>query len=69
MPLLKPVLVISGEADWILPPADARKIFDVVPGRSKTFLSFPNAAHDGSWASAPEQYRRAVLEFLDSSLK
>jgi pimeloyl-ACP methyl ester carboxylesterase len=64
-----PVLVISGEADWIVPPADARKIFDVIPGRSKAFLSFPNASHDGAWSSAPEQYRKAVLGFLDSSLK
>jgi len=64
-----PVLVISGEADWIVPPADARKIFTVIPNRSKTFLSFPNASHDGAWSSAPEQYRKLVLAFLDSSLK
>jgi len=64
-----PVLVISGEADWIVPPADARRIFDVIPGRSKVFLTVPNASHDGGYFSAPEQYRKAVLGFLGSSLK
>jgi len=64
-----PVLVISGEADWIVPPADARKIFAVLPNRSKTFRSFPKASHDGAWSSAPDRYRTAVLGFLDSNLR
>jgi len=63
-----PALIISGEADWIVPPADARKIFAAIPNPSKTFLSFPNASHDGAWSSAPDRYRTAVLQFLDSSL-
>jgi fermentation-respiration switch protein FrsA (DUF1100 family) len=64
-----PVLVISGEADWIVPPADARRLFAVIPGRSKAFLSIPHASHDGAYSSAPEQYRNALLGFLGSSLK
>lgn len=64
-----PVMIVSGEADWIAPPADARKIFAVIPSRSGQFLSFPGAAHDGAWPSSPDRYRKAVLGFLDQSLK
>jgi fermentation-respiration switch protein FrsA (DUF1100 family) len=63
-----PVLVISGEADWIVPPADARKVFAAIDGRGKEFLSVPNAGHDGTYSAAPELYRNAVLGFLDRSL-
>jgi pimeloyl-ACP methyl ester carboxylesterase len=64
-----PVLIISGEADWIVPPADARTIFAAIPRPRKEFRSFPKAGHDGAYASAPELYRDAVLGFLDRSLK
>lgn len=64
-----PVLIVSGEADWIAPPADARKIFATIPGSGKTFSSIPNASHDGTYSSAPEMYEHAVLVFLDNSLK
>jgi alpha-beta hydrolase superfamily lysophospholipase len=64
-----PVLIVSGEADWIVPPADARKIFAAIPGTRKTLISIPHASHDGTYSAAPELYRNAVLGFLDSSLK
>jgi fermentation-respiration switch protein FrsA (DUF1100 family) len=64
-----PVLIISGEADWVVPPADARKIFGAIPGQRKAFLSIPKAAHDGAYSSAPDLYRNAVLRFLDDNLK
>jgi len=64
-----PVLVVSGEADWIVPPADARKIFAAIPGSQKTFVSVPGASHDGAYSSAPEFYRNAVLGFLESNLR
>jgi len=64
-----PVLIVSGEADWIVPTADARRIFAVIAGQHKSFVSVPNASHDGTYTSAPELYQKAVLGFLDSSLK
>jgi len=64
-----PVLIVSGEADWIVPPADARRILAAIPGTRKRFLSVPNAAHDGTYSAAPALYRNAVLGFLDSSLQ
>jgi fermentation-respiration switch protein FrsA (DUF1100 family) len=64
-----PVLIISGEADWMVPPADARKLLAAVPGKRKEFITIANASHDGTYSSAPDLYRNAVLGFLDSSLK
>ena len=64
-----PVLIVSGEADWIVLPADARRILGAIPGRRKRFLSVPNASHDGTYSTAPELCRNAVLGFLDSSFQ
>ena len=64
-----PVLIVSGEADWIVPPADAHRILAAIPGQRKRFLSVPDAAHDGTYSAAPELYRDTVLGFLDSSIK
>ncbi|HTP87100.1 MAG TPA: alpha/beta fold hydrolase [Bryobacteraceae bacterium] len=63
-----PVMIISGEADWIVPPSASRRIFDAVPGAHKRFLGIPNAGHDGGYSTAPDLYRDAVLNFLDGSL-
>jgi pimeloyl-ACP methyl ester carboxylesterase len=64
-----PVLIVSGEADWIVPPADARRLFAAVPSSRKAFLGVPGASHDGTYSAAPQLYENAVLGFLDSSLK
>jgi pimeloyl-ACP methyl ester carboxylesterase len=64
-----PVLIVSGEADWIVPAADARRILAAIPGHRKGFVTIPNAPHDGTYSSAPALYRNAVLDFLDSSFK
>jgi pimeloyl-ACP methyl ester carboxylesterase len=64
-----PVLIVSGEADWIVPPADARKILGALAGQRKVLRNVPNASHDGTYSSAPEMYPSAVLGFLNGSLK
>ncbi len=64
-----PVLIISGEADWIVPPADARKIFSAIPGDRKQLITIPKAGHDSTHATAPDLYQNAVLRFLDGALK
>ncbi len=64
-----PALVISGDADWIVPPADARKIFSAIPNDRKEFINIPNAAHDSTYSTAPALYQNAVLAFLNSSLE
>jgi pimeloyl-ACP methyl ester carboxylesterase len=63
-----PVLLISGERDWIVPPADARSILAALPGHRKSLVTIPNASHDTTYDSAPTLYRGAVMTFLDTAL-
>jgi pimeloyl-ACP methyl ester carboxylesterase len=63
-----PALIISGEADWIVPPVEARRILDAIPGHRKAFLSVPKASHDSTFSSAPELYQDTVIAFLEESL-
>jgi pimeloyl-ACP methyl ester carboxylesterase len=62
-----PVLLISGERDWIVPPADARGILAALPGDRKRLVTIPNATHDTTYDTAPALYREAVMTFLDTA--
>jgi pimeloyl-ACP methyl ester carboxylesterase len=62
-----PVLLISGERDWIVPPAEARSILAALPGSRKGLVTIPNASHDTTYDTAPALYRAAVLTFLDTA--
>jgi pimeloyl-ACP methyl ester carboxylesterase len=63
-----PVLIVSGEEDWIVPPADAGRVLAAIPSSRKAFLGVPGASHDGTYTAAPQLYESAVLGFLESSL-
>ncbi len=63
-----PVLLISGGHDWIVPTAQARQIFDVLPNSHKSLVVIPNANHDTTYTTDPTLYRNAVLSFLDANL-
>jgi pimeloyl-ACP methyl ester carboxylesterase len=63
-----PVLLISGERDWIVSTEQARRILSVVPTERKSLVIIPNALHDTTYSAATAQYENAVLTFLDSSL-
>jgi pimeloyl-ACP methyl ester carboxylesterase len=62
-----PVLVISGEQDWIVPTDKAREILSVIPDNRKELLVIPNAVHDTTHSAAPTLYASAVLSFLERS--
>jgi uncharacterized protein len=64
-----PVLLISGEHDWIVPTEKAREIFSVIPGNSKELVVIPNAVHDTTYSADPTFYASTVLSFLDRSIK
>ena len=64
-----PVLLISGERDWIVPTADARKILAALPGTGKRLVTIPSAFHDTTYNTAPALYQEAVLSLLDSNFK
>ena|SRR5581483_1434379 len=59
-----PVLVISGERDWIVPQARARAILSAFPGKRKQLLIIPGAVHDTTYSTAPDLYGSTVVTFL-----
>ena len=63
-----PVLLISGERDWIVPTDKARQILSAIPGKRKELVVIPNAVHDTTYSAAPTLYARSVLSFLDRSV-
>lgn len=63
-----PVLLISGERDWIVPTEQAQRILSALPTERKSLVIIPNAHHDTTYSAAPTLYRNAVLTFLDNSL-
>ena len=62
-----PVLLISGESDWIVPTEDARRILAALPGTKNRLVTIPNAEHDTTFNKAPALYKDVVLSFLDSN--
>jgi len=63
-----PVLVISGEQDWIVPTVRAKQIFSAIPNHQKQLLTIPDAVHDTTYSTAQELYENAVLTFLATSV-
>jgi pimeloyl-ACP methyl ester carboxylesterase len=63
-----PVLLISGDRDWIVPTAQARRVLAALPTERKSLAIIPNAVHDTTYSAAPALYQSAVLTFLDSNL-
>jgi len=63
-----PVLLISGESDWIVPTENARRILAALPGASNRLVTIPNAGHDTTFSKAPAQYKEAVLGFLENNV-
>ena len=59
-----PVLLISGEQDWIVPTQRARQILSVIPDNRKQLMVIPNAVHDTTYSAAPTLYASTVLNFL-----
>lgn len=59
-----PVLLISGEDDWIVPTEHARRLFSAIPGSRKALVIIPHAVHDTTYSAAPTLYANSVLSFL-----
>ena len=56
-----PVMVLSGEADLLSPPALMRLLADHIP--TSRFVSLPEAGHAGFW-ERPHVWNGLVLEFI-----
>lgn len=66
--LHKPLLVIVGGSDTIVPPAEGLAIFRAAPG-PKQLLEVPQAGHVQAYRVATGLYETTVLDFLAASLK
>jgi pimeloyl-ACP methyl ester carboxylesterase len=56
-----PVMVLSGEADLLSPPALMRLLADHIP--TSRYVSLPDAGHAGFW-ERPQVWNGLVLEFV-----
>jgi len=63
----RPLLIINGGADPIVPPSDARRFFDAAP-RPKDLWVIPGARHGGYADAAPDQYGPRILSFFQAAL-
>jgi pimeloyl-ACP methyl ester carboxylesterase len=63
----RPVLLIHGDADALVPPGHAHRLRAAAP--SAELWQVPGAAHGESFRAQPEEYTRRVLEFFEQSLK
>ena len=64
-----PVLLISGEQDWIVPTSKARQILSTIPDARKELVVIPKAVHDTTYSAEPDLYANAVLDFLRTHLR
>jgi fermentation-respiration switch protein FrsA (DUF1100 family) len=59
-----PVAIALAENDEVIPPDQARKLYDGYSGR-KLLVTFPHASHNTFPTHATEPWWREVTEFLD----
>jgi fermentation-respiration switch protein FrsA (DUF1100 family) len=63
----RPLLLIFGEQDVIVPPSEVNLIF-ARAGEPKEVWRVPEAAHRDIHDRRPDEYRRRILEFFEKSL-
>lgn len=61
----KPILIIHGEEDRLVPCDMSKKIETAAQGKA-IFVSFPNAGHGISYIEDPKRYAEVVSDFLAS---
>ncbi len=64
----KPVLIIAGEGDTLIPADNGRRLY-AVAGEPKELWIIPGAGHGGTLATAGSEYEKRVGEFFDKHLK
>jgi pimeloyl-ACP methyl ester carboxylesterase len=63
-----PVLILAGAVDRLARPEEARVLHEIIAAHSR-LLCIPGAGHGDLLGSAPGQYSRAVLEFLEAAAR
>ena len=64
----KPILIIAGEGDRMIPADNGRKLFAAAK-EPKELWTIPEADHGGTLAAAGGEYEKRVGEFFDKNLK
>lgn len=64
----KPVLIIAGEGDKLIPADNGRKLFAAAADPKELWI-IPGADHGGTLAVAGSEYEKRVGEFFDKNLK
>jgi uncharacterized protein len=62
----RPVLIIHGEADPLVPLSDAQQL--VAAGPSAELWAVPGAVHGGSYGTNPQAYTERVAAFFERNL-
>jgi hypothetical protein len=65
----RPLLVIHGEADSIVPFSAGKQVFDAAPTRRKTLAVIEGADHNDLHVATPSPYWRQIDEFVNSLAK
>ena len=63
----RPLLLIHGDADTLIPDADSKALF-AAAGEPKDFWSAPGSSHVQAFRDHPDEYRRRVLAFFGTGL-
>jgi hypothetical protein len=63
--LRMPLLVVQGDRDEVVPPAQGRRLFDAAP-EPKRYYSIPGAGHNDTYLVGGAAYWQAVEEFLEA---
>ena len=61
----RPVLFIAGGADTRMPPELAQQLLAASPSAEKSLVVIPNATHGAAFRTAPAEYEKVVLDFLE----
>jgi uncharacterized protein len=64
----RPVLILHGDADFIVPVEHGRRLYDAAQG-AKVFYAAPGVGHPGLFAADPDEFSRQVLPFLAEHLR
>jgi len=59
-----PILVIAGEEDGIVPPAQSRRLYEAAPAPRKRFVSIPGAGHNDPMLTSGDPLTSEVASFL-----
>ncbi len=61
--VIRPVLIVHGALDDVVPPAQAEKLFDAA-NEPKRFLVLPQASHNDTSTSGGEKYWNTLEQFM-----